>query len=54
MRGVRITEGGVRVVDVPAPEPGADDVVVKVAAAGICGSDLHLLSWGPLPVTLGH
>ena len=54
MRGVRVTEAGVQVADVPPPEPGPDDVVVKVAASGICGSDLHLLSWGPLPVILGH
>ena len=27
---------------------------MQVAAAGICGSDLHLLEWGPMPVTLGH
>jgi threonine dehydrogenase-like Zn-dependent dehydrogenase len=27
---------------------------VHVRAAGICGSDLHLISWGPMPVTLGH
>lgn len=54
MRGVRVTEDGVLVADVATPEAGPDDVVVKVAAAGICGSDLHLLSWGPLPVVLGH
>ena len=54
MRGVRVTEDGVQVADVPALEPGPDDVLVKVAASGICGSDLHLLSWGPLPVVLGH
>jgi threonine dehydrogenase-like Zn-dependent dehydrogenase len=54
MRGVRNTEDGVRVLDLPEPEPSGDEVVVRVAAAGICGSDLHLLDWGPMPVTLGH
>jgi threonine dehydrogenase-like Zn-dependent dehydrogenase len=54
MRGVRNTEDGVRVLDLPSPEPVGDEVVVTVAAAGICGSDLHLLDWGPMPVTLGH
>jgi 2-desacetyl-2-hydroxyethyl bacteriochlorophyllide A dehydrogenase len=29
------------VEDVPAPEAGPEDVVVKVHACGICGSDLH-------------
>jgi threonine dehydrogenase-like Zn-dependent dehydrogenase len=54
MRGVRNTEDGIRVLDLPAPEPTGAEVRVRVAAAGICGSDLHLLSWGPMPVTLGH
>ncbi len=42
--------------------PGADEVVVEVAAAGICGSDVHVYEWSTgyafmkskLPVTLGH
>ena len=54
MRGVRNTEDGVRVLDVADPDPSGDEIVVRVAAAGICGSDLHLLDWGPMPVTLGH
>jgi 2-desacetyl-2-hydroxyethyl bacteriochlorophyllide A dehydrogenase len=33
--------------------PAGDGVVVKVASAGICGSDLHLLAF-PLTTTLGH
>jgi L-iditol 2-dehydrogenase len=28
-------------VDFPAPEPAADEVVVRVRACGICGSDIH-------------
>jgi threonine dehydrogenase-like Zn-dependent dehydrogenase len=31
----------IRVGDVPDPEPGQGEVVVRVCAAGICGSDLH-------------
>jgi L-iditol 2-dehydrogenase len=27
--------------DLPVPEPGADEVLVRVAACGICGSDVH-------------
>jgi propanol-preferring alcohol dehydrogenase len=30
-------------VDVPAPEPGPEEVVVQVLAAGVCRTDLHLL-----------
>jgi threonine dehydrogenase-like Zn-dependent dehydrogenase len=54
MRAVRCIEGQARVVDVPRPtSDGADAVVVRVASAGICGSDLHLLPMG-LPGTFGH
>jgi threonine dehydrogenase-like Zn-dependent dehydrogenase len=52
MRGVRSTEGGIRVVeDIEHAEGG---VRVSVASSGICGSDLHMASFGPSPVTLGH
>jgi len=29
------------VEEVSTPEPGPDDVLVKIAATGICGSDFH-------------
>lgn len=55
MRAVRAGNGSVEVHQVPPPDgPG---VVVDVRAAGICGSDLHLISgtdFPPPPVTLGH
>jgi len=56
MRAVRNTEDGIRVVSDEGPGPGVtDDLVrVSVASSGICGSDLHLVSFGPSPVTLGH
>jgi threonine dehydrogenase-like Zn-dependent dehydrogenase len=54
MRAVRNTEAGIEVVDVAPVEPDGGLVRVRVRAAGICGSDLHLLEWGPMPVTLGH
>lgn len=48
-------------VEVPRPVPGPGQVLVKIAAAGACHSDLHLmhdfepgaLPWSP-PFTLGH
>jgi threonine dehydrogenase-like Zn-dependent dehydrogenase len=53
MRAVRITERGIEVVDVPAPS--GDGVRVRIRAAGICGSDLHMLEHSYHPaVTLGH
>ncbi len=44
---------------VPIPEPGPDEVLVRVEACGLCGTDLHLAVEGSLPVhrtpiTLGH
>ncbi len=52
MRGVRNTTDGIRVVPTE-PDP-AGKVRVTVAASGICGSDIHLVSFGPTAVTLGH
>src|SRR3954469_5332263 len=54
MRAVRNTTDGIAVIEVPAVEPAADMVRVRVRSTGICGSDLHLIEWGPIPVTLGH
>ena len=51
MRAVRCIEGRPSVVEVE-PAQG-DGVRVRVASAGICGSDLHLMGMG-LPLTFGH
>ncbi len=46
--------------DVPEPEPGPGEVLLRVTGAGLCHSDLHLLHWPAgtvpyhLPFTLGH
>lgn len=52
MKAVRHTTDGIAVAEVP--DPDRSGCTVRVAAAAICGSDLHLLDLGPLPVTLGH
>ena len=50
----------VRLVEVPPPECGPDDVIVRVRACGICGSDLGFVRTGGLdgptasPMALGH
>jgi 2-desacetyl-2-hydroxyethyl bacteriochlorophyllide A dehydrogenase len=54
MRAVRHTDNGIEVVDVSRPDADDGRVRVHVRGAGICGSDLHMLTWGPMPVTLGH
>ena len=49
--------GDVRCAEVPVPEPGPGQVLVRVEAAGICGTDRHLCKGAfPCrpPVTLGH
>jgi len=49
-----------RLDDVPRPEVGPKDVLIKIAAVGICGSDLHFLTDGGFgrptdrPVPIGH
>ncbi len=43
----------VRLVEVPRPEPGPHDLVVRVAACGICGSDLAYVAMGGLPLPGG-
>jgi propanol-preferring alcohol dehydrogenase len=46
--------------EVPRPEPGPGEVLLRVRAAGLCHSDLHLMHWPEgtvpytLPFTLGH
>jgi len=53
MRAVRAHDRVVELVDVP--RPSGDGVRVRIRAAGICGSDLHLVDTGfPLSHTLGH
>jgi alcohol dehydrogenase, propanol-preferring len=44
VRAIRFEAGGtVKLVQVPNPQPGSEDVLVQVLAAGVCHTDLHLL-----------
>lgn len=58
MKAAVITEiGKVEVVSVDDPAPRAGEVVVEVAACGLCGTDLHILNgeFAPrLPLVPGH
>ncbi|MEW1906740.1 L-threonine 3-dehydrogenase [Streptomyces sp. NPDC086147] len=54
-------EPGLWLTDVPEPETGPGDVLIKVKRTGICGTDLHIRSWDGwaqktigTPLTLGH
>lgn len=60
MKAVRLTKIGkpLEESEIPIPEIGPDEVLIRVAAAGICHSDAHyragISKIGNLPVTLGH
>ena len=60
MRAVQLAKLGKPLIDaeVPIPDIGPSDVMVRVAACGICHSDAHyragISSIDSLPVTLGH
>lgn len=50
--------GNAAVMDTQRPQPGPGEVLIKVMGAGICGTDLHILTDSSYPVkppvTLGH
>ncbi|NEC12883.1 NAD(P)-dependent alcohol dehydrogenase [Streptomyces sp. SID8014] len=62
MKAVQYREVGTapEVVEIPVPRPGPGEVLLKVTAAGVCHSDIAVMSWPaeqvpfPLPLTLGH
>ena len=61
MKALRLVEAQKppQLSDIPVPEPGAGEVLVKVGGAGACHSDLHLMEAPAnperrLPMTLGH
>ena len=52
---------GLELIDVPEPEPGPDEVKIRVLRAGLCGTDLHIESWDGTaaemvdpPLVVGH
>ena len=59
---VKTTAGpGLELIDVPEPVCGDRDVKIRVLRAGLCGTDLHLLTWDDwaastvrAPMTIGH
>lgn len=60
MRAMVLEEPGrpLQLREVAVPEPGADDVLIKVRACGVCRTDLHVfdgeLADPKLPLILGH
>ncbi len=52
---------GLWLEDVPVPEYGINDVLIRVDRTGICGTDLHIYLWDawarktiPVPMVVGH
>src|SRR4051794_34952487 len=55
------SERGLWLEDVPKPEIGINDVLIRVLLTGICGTDLHIYEWDqwaqatiPVPLIIGH
>jgi threonine 3-dehydrogenase len=54
-------EPGLWLEDVPEPEVGINEVLIRVRKTGICGTDLHIYDWNawaeqtiPVPMVIGH
>ena len=52
---------GLWLEDVPKPEPGINDVLIRVLRTAICGTDVHIYKWDawaqktiPVPMVVGH
>jgi threonine dehydrogenase-like Zn-dependent dehydrogenase len=55
MRAAVVTAPGtIKVVDVPQPEVGPRDILVRVRACGICGSDALYIRTGGVPPRRGR
>jgi alcohol dehydrogenase, propanol-preferring len=57
MRAARIEDGTLRIQDVDVPVPVEDEALVRISAAGVCHSDLHLVRgdwYGVQPPMVGH
>lgn len=59
MRAMQLDRAGepLRMVERPVPEPGPGELLIEVAACGICRTDLHIVDGdieGPLPIVPGH
>jgi (R,R)-butanediol dehydrogenase/meso-butanediol dehydrogenase/diacetyl reductase len=55
VRAAVLNEGALEITDLPDPSPGPGDVVLRVDACGICGSDLHAIRMFASPGTvMGH
>jgi threonine 3-dehydrogenase len=54
-------EVGLWMEEIPVPEPGINDVLIRILKTGICGTDVHIYNWDawaqktiPVPMAVGH
>ena len=54
-------EPGIWLTDVPEPEVGHNDILIKIHKTAICGTDVHIYNWDewsqktiPVPMVVGH
>ncbi len=57
----KLAEPGLWLDDVPEPQIGINDVLIRVKRASICGTDVHIYNWDewaqrtiPVPMVVGH
>ncbi|MDE1185825.1 MAG: L-threonine 3-dehydrogenase [Pantoea sp.] len=58
---LKAEEGIWMVTDAPIPEPGHNDLLIKIRKTAICGTDIHIYNWDdwsrktiPVPMITGH
>jgi (R,R)-butanediol dehydrogenase / meso-butanediol dehydrogenase / diacetyl reductase len=51
---VTTEDHGFEIVELPEPTPEADQLVIRVAACGICGSDIKAQPFAPSGIVMGH
>ncbi|MDE0579845.1 MAG: zinc-binding dehydrogenase [bacterium] len=42
MQAARLVDGNLNILDVPVPEPGFEEALIRITSSGVCHSDLHL------------
>ncbi|MFN3694178.1 MAG: L-threonine 3-dehydrogenase [Ignavibacterium sp.] len=57
----KYSEPGIWMDEVPVPEYGPNDVLIKIHKTSICGTDIHIYNWDewaqktiPVPMVVGH
>jgi threonine 3-dehydrogenase len=57
----KLAQPGIWLEDVPEPQMGINDVLIRIDRTGICGTDLHIYHWDawaqktiPVPMVVGH